>query len=56
MRSNHRVPGKNLVDSYGAPVFAPDLSATVLAQPKSVLTPFSILWILDFYGAASSKW
>jgi hypothetical protein len=31
IKSNHTVPMKNNVDTYGAPVFAPDFSATVLA-------------------------
>jgi hypothetical protein len=31
IKSNHRVLRKNEVDTYGAPVFAPDYSTTVLA-------------------------
>ncbi len=31
IKSDHRVLRKNLVDTYGAPVFAPDYSAPVLA-------------------------
>ena len=31
IKSNHRVLRKNKVDTYGAPVFAPDYSTTVLA-------------------------
>jgi hypothetical protein len=31
IKSNHRVLKKNEVDTYGATVFAPDYSATVLA-------------------------
>ena len=33
IKSDHRVIRKNYVDTYGAPVFAPDYSATGLA-PK----------------------
>ncbi len=40
---------KNEVYNYGAPVFAPDYSTTVLAA-KIVLTLMSILYILDLYG------
>ncbi len=32
IKSDHRVLRKNLVDTYGAPVFAPDYSATGLAS------------------------
>jgi hypothetical protein len=31
VKSNHRIPRKNYVDTYGAPVFAPEYSATGLA-------------------------
>ncbi len=31
IKSNHRVLRKNEVDTYGAPVFVPDYSTTVLA-------------------------
>ncbi len=30
IQSNHKVPRKNEVDTYGVPIFAPDYSATVL--------------------------
>ncbi len=40
---------KNKADTYGAPIFAPDNSATILAA-KCVPTPMSIPSILDFYG------
>jgi len=30
LKSNHRVQSKNSVDTYEAPVFAPDYMATVL--------------------------
>jgi hypothetical protein len=36
IKSNHRALRKNEVDTYGAPNFAPDYSATVLAAKKSV--------------------
>jgi hypothetical protein len=32
IKSHHSVPCKNYVDTYGAPVFAPDYSATGLAS------------------------
>jgi len=31
IKSNHSVLGKNVVDTYWAPVFAPDYSTTALA-------------------------
>ncbi len=40
---------KNEVDNNGAPVFAPDYSATVLVA-KMCTTPISILHIFDCYG------
>jgi hypothetical protein len=49
IQSNHRVQRKNLVDTDGQPVFAPDCSALFRAA-KYILTPMSILCILDFYG------
>jgi hypothetical protein len=48
IKSNQKVLGKNKVDIYGAPVFAPDYSTTVLAA-KMFLTPNCILCILGFY-------
>ncbi len=39
--------GKNWVDTYGAPVFAPDYSAIGLAAKMRILC------ILDFYGLSS---
>ena len=48
LKSNHRVLMKNEVDNYGAPIFTPDYSATVLAA-KMLPTPTSILCKLDFY-------
>jgi len=32
IKSDHRVLRKNLVDTYGVPVFVPDYSATGLAS------------------------
>jgi hypothetical protein len=48
IKSNHSVLRKNEVDTYGAKVFGPDYSTTVLTA-KSVLSGMSILCILDFY-------
>jgi hypothetical protein len=49
IKSYYRVLRKNQVDTYGAPVFGPYNSVTVLAV-KCVLTLMSFLCILDFYG------
>ncbi len=35
IKSTHRVPRSYVVDTYGAQVFAPDYSATVLAAKMS---------------------
>jgi len=48
IESNNRVLRKNKVDTYVAPVFAPDYGATVLAA-KMCIAPMSILCILVFY-------
>jgi hypothetical protein len=42
---SNQSPNKNEVDTHGAPAFAPDYSANVLAA-KSIL---SIQCVLDFY-------
>jgi hypothetical protein len=46
IRSNHRVPRRNVVDTHGAPDFAPDYSTNVKAV---MMTQMSILCVLDFY-------
>ncbi len=48
IKPNQRIPGKNKVDTYGAPVFHL-IIVTPFYQPKCVLTPMSILDILEFY-------
>jgi hypothetical protein len=47
-----RVLGKNKVDTYGAPVFAPDYSATVLAT--KICT--NSLCLLYFYVFSHEQW
>ncbi len=50
IKSNHRVPRKNEVDTYGPPDFAPEYNATGIAA-KCVLNPnehsmyISFLWL-----------
>jgi hypothetical protein len=46
IQSNHRVPRKNEVDTYGVPVFAPDYSTTVLSARMCTM---SILCILLYF-------
>jgi hypothetical protein len=50
INSNRRAPRKNEVDTHGAPVLAPDYTVSLFWQPNCVLTPMSILCILDFFG------
>jgi hypothetical protein len=49
IKSIHRVLRINKVDTYGATVFAPDYSTTVLAT-KLALDSMSVLCQLDFYA------
>ncbi len=46
IKSNHRVLMKNKVDTYGAPVFAPDYGATVLAAKMSTNSHQHYLYII----------
>jgi hypothetical protein len=55
IKSNKESQTKHTVHTYGAPVFAPDYSATVVVvkMSKCVQTIMSILSKLDIYGCPS---
>ncbi len=48
IKSNHRALRKNKVDTYRAPVLHV-IIVLLFKQPNCVLTPISILSIIDFY-------